>query len=1520
MTVTDAIPLTSAQAGLWFGQTLAPDNATFNVCDAIEIPGEVNVDALARAARLAVSESDALTTRLIESGDGWRQVPGDHDLPLPTVVRTDDADPWPTIIAQVRGWTGTVHDLSVVPGVHQWIIAAPERTFWVLAVHHALIDAYGLSLVFNRGAALYAHLVAGTDDTAAPLGLIAEVVDGDLDYLASDAYATDAGFWAEHLDGAAETGVSGQADAVRTLRTPLPQIPGNWTVAVTAAVAAYLARVRGDTEISLGFLLMNRLGQPSARVPTVAVNLVPLRIATRPGDTVADIISGAGAAIRELSRHQRYRGRPVGTGPTLTGGFSRFAGTVVNAKPFAPSVRFAGRDAVQHSIERGPVQDFSVTVSPTRDGELSLLIDADADRYDEAALAGLAGDIARFLLTFTDPGSAEHKLAMLAVITAAEAEEAARLGRGGPNSGGPSMIETFDATVTANPSAVAIVAPDATWTFTELATRTEILARTLRGAGVRADDPVAIVADSSAATVAAILAVWRAHGAFVPIDPRYPADRVRHLLTDCGARAVLVTESTRDLAAQHLPADVTLIDLDTDDAGKFPEAPLPLGYPHPESSAYVIYTSGSTGLPKGVVIPHHAVSTLLGSHRHFTMPDHPIRILSTHTFSFDSAVVPLAWMCFGHHLYLIDRADVTDPDVVIGVIRDNRIDYVDAVPALQAEYVRAGLVNPPDGEHIPRWLSTGGEAFSPSLWTELTGNPAVTVFNLYGPTETTVEITFATVADTPEPSIGVPSRGADLHVLDRHLQPVAPAAEGELYIGSRQLARAYHHRPDLTAQRFVASPFAAGERLYRTGDLVRWNGFGQLDYLGRADDQVKVRGYRVELGEVESAVMTAARNLRIQVGAIVADVRASAGSPARLVAYLTGTGTTDFAALREEITRIAPSYIVPSAFVPIDAVPLSPAGKTDRRALPDPWRGQVPTPRPVSGDSPVAVLCGLIADILEVPAVDPGDDFFSLGGDSIISIQLTSRAREFGIVVSPRQVFELRTAQALADAATHTSSAAVTADPAQAVGEIPFTPLMHRVLRNGGPLDPFAQVRAYRIPSGASLIDLADTLDTLRRTHPMLRARLTDGGLVVDGSPADDAQTSVEIVDTPAGLDAVAAQSWAEQRITETAHLLRPHAGLMSRGLLIRDLPTRDGRTDAFVLLLHHLVVDGVSWRILGEDLRTAFDAVSRAAAPSLPAPTTSFREWSRGLVSRATDADVTAGTPLWEHPPATPGADDIVVSARPLDASVDTASAVDRFEVDLPTHDAIAAIPDLYRTGPTEVLLATLALAIARVYPEDGPRSRRLFVDLEGHGRDETLVDGVDLSRTVGWFTAFWPVPVRIPADTTPAGPAALVRSADTVIKQVKERLAAPMFGGLEYGLLTELAPGTQPQRPSGVLFNYLGRLTTGEGSGPFSAVWPGKPIIVVRDDAMPVSHPLEINAVTVAVDDELRLRVEISFVRTLIGRARAQRIVDEWSAILAALAAPDTFGELGGITPSDSLVDDLTQDEIDEFADEFA
>ncbi|MFT4044143.1 MAG: amino acid adenylation domain-containing protein, partial [Gordonia sp. (in: high G+C Gram-positive bacteria)] len=1368
------IDLTMSQAALWFGQTLDPRNPTFNVCDAVELTGDVDLAALTRAVHLAVTESDALTTRFHETAHGVTQEPGAFVLAPPDVIELAPGDLWPQLRRHVERWTATARDLRTEPGVHQWLLHSGDTVFWVLAAHHALIDAYGLSLVFSRGAEIYRKLAsvsvtAGSHpDLGRPLGSIRDVVDQDLTYLGSDRARDDADFWAAQLARAtpAPEGAA-QARSVRSARRMLapltnPAGPGNWAAVVTAAVAGFLARRTGEQQHTLGFLLMNRLGLASARVPTSAVNLVPLTIPAGPGDRIAELIDATATAMRTVSAHQRYRGAAVpGARPTLTTGFTRHVGTVVNVKPFATRLDFGGVPAIVHSIERGPTQDFSVTVSAGPDGRPELIIDADADRYDDAALLSLLTGLSTFIDEFAgaDPG---RPLASLPLLTETQRAAVRALGDGGPNpAGATSILELFDATVSARPDDVAIVGHDGTLTFAELADRAARIGAALATHGIGTDDLVAVVAETSAAAWSAILGIWRAGGAYVPIDPKYPGERIAHQLADSAPRVVLVTSEARGVlndvlsGDDLLSGDTVILDLDTlaepgtlqepGEAGAFGTPPA---YPHPDALAYVIYTSGSTGLPKGVMISHRAIATLLGSHRHFTMKQPAQRLLSTHTLSFDSSVANIAWLCAGHQIHLIDRADVTDADLVVEYVRAQRIDYVDAVPVLIDAYVRAGLLERTAGRHLPRYLSTGGEAFPPALWSDLTGRTDVTVFNLYGPTEATVEITFTEVSDTPLPSIGVPSRGSVLHVLDRHLQPVAEGAPGELYLATPQLARGYLGRSALTAQRFVANPFGGGGRLYRTGDLVRWNAHGRLDYLGRSDDQVQIAGYRVELGEVEALLARAARTAGFHADQIVADVRISPAGARRLVAYLTGTTGNDFSALRAAASAIAPAHLVPGVFVPVEGIPCAPSGKTDRGALADPWT-QRAAPPVTATDSPAGILCEIVAELLDLDQVTADDDFFSLGGDSIIAIGVTSRARAFGLALTPRDVFELRTPRALAGHAAHGEQrAAVPADPSRAYGDLPLTPLMRRVLR-GGHLGGFAQARVLRVAAGIDRGLLAEALAAVFDAHPILGAALTAEGAGAEGiyaegirvAPRDRSGTALDITEVtlPAGLDAAAVQGRVTEYAAhaardlnpEAARSLDPHAAPLIRALLVRGLP--DGECDGLVLVIHHLVIDGVSWRILIDDLRVAFEQVGAARAVQLEPEATSFREWACALRDRASDADLAAGFSSFEHPAAT--ANEVRIGTRPLDPATDTAAHVERFEVDVPAAAVVSRLPKLYNTGPTEVLLGTLAVAIGAVHARDG--QRRLFIDVEGHGREERLVDGVDLSRTLGWFTA---------------------------------------------------------------------------------------------------------------------------------------------------------------------------------------
>ena len=654
----------------------------------------------------------------------------------------------------------------------------------------------------------------------------------------------------------------------------------------------------------------------------------------------------------------------------------------------------------------------------------------------------------------------------------------------------------------------------------------------------------------------------------------------------------------------------------------------------------------------------------------------------------------------------------------------------------------------------------------------------------------------------------------------------------------------------------------------------------------------------------------------------MADVRAARSGTDRLVAFLTGTKGHDFAALRDAIRAVAPAHLVPAIFVPVETIPLNPNGKIDRRALPDPWLGRdTAAPEVISG-STESVLCALVADLLDLDEVDAGDDFFGLGGDSIIAIQLTSRARELGVSVTPRQIFELRTVAAIATAA-HTTDEETderTNDPARAYGKIPLTPLMKRVVRTGH-LEGFAQARVMRVPATIGSTELSEALAVLAAAHPILRARLHTDHIEVQPEAGGGGTTPIALRELrmPDDVSGDEAQAWITARVTETAHTIDPQTTDLARALLITGLADTP-ETNAFVLVIHHLAVDGVSWRILTEDLSAATAAVTQARAPHIRQGTTSFREWALGLEERAQDADLAASAAQWAHPHTSD--DEVLLSSRLLDPAVDTAGRVKRIEIDIPADAVVSRLPALYRTGPTEVLLATLGLAVGTHF---GNGRGRLFIDLEGHGRDETLVDGVDLSRTLGWFTAFWPVPVDLPhigdqtiSPSAPSLPAP--QSIDSVIKQVKERLALPRFGGLEYGLLTELRSGATAQQASPVLFNYLGRMTTGEGDGPFSSLWPQRPLLVVRDDQMPVSHPLEVNAMTVSGDQGMVVRVEVSWVATLIDSDDVTTVVRAWSDILAMLDEPDVLATLGGTTPTDSLVADLTQDEIDEFANEFA
>jgi non-ribosomal peptide synthase protein (TIGR01720 family) len=719
-------------------------------------------------------------------------------------------------------------------------------------------------------------------------------------------------------------------------------------------------------------------------------------------------------------------------------------------------------------------------------------------------------------------------------------------------------------------------------------------------------------------------------------------------------------------------------------------------------------------------------------------------------------------------------------------------------------------------------------------------------------------------------------------VLDRRLRPVPVGVPGELWLGGPGVARGYLGRPALTAEKFIPDPFAgAGARMYRTGDRFRWLADGTLDFLGRLDQQVKVRGVRIEPAEVEAALRTHPAVRNAAVGA------RGEGNACRLVAWVAADPPISPAELREHLRGILPEALVPTAFVMLEALPLNRHGKVDGRALPDPEAPAAAAEHAAPRGEVERVLAAVWERVLNVPRVGADDSFFELGGDSLLSIQVVARARAAGVIVTPRQLFEHPTVAALARVARTGAAPAAPRGPVS--GEAPLTPAQRRFFARELPDRHhfnMAVMVAPREPLEPAA--LAAAVAALLEHHDALRLRFTrrDGEWVQAHAPLEGADAApLAVID----LSAVPPGE-RERRMEAEAEAVQRSLHL-ERGPLLRAAYFRPGGGEPGRLLLavHHLVVDGVSWRVLLEDLEAAYEAARRGRPAALPPRTTSFREWAERLAAHAGAPETLAEAAYWSAAAQTPTA--ALPAAGGNGAGGDGAGA-DPVWSSLSAHETAALlreVPAAYRTQVNDVLLAALARAVARWTGE-----RRLRVDLEAHGREE-LFEGVDLSRTVGWFTAVHPVVLELPAGG----------GEGDALKAVKEQLRAVPRHGVGYGLLRWQGPAevrealARAPRPQ-VAFNYLGQ---------FGGTLPGGGLLAFADDptgpqqdpAAPREHLLEVVG---AVRGD-RLEVAWTPAPGALPRATVERLAGWYLDELRALIAHCLDEGAGGATPSDfSLV----------------
>ncbi|WP_110495011.1 non-ribosomal peptide synthetase [Amycolatopsis antarctica] len=1514
--VTDLLPLTPLQTGLFFLTGFADDGPDpYLMRFRIDLNGTVDGGRLRAAAGALLADHPNLRAGFTYTAAGTpvQFVPVTGTARCRVLDLRAEADPAAALATAEAEEERERFDPASPPLLRLTAAILPGgHSALLVTAHHLLFDGWS-------GPLLVAELLRayGGGGTTAP----GRPYRDYLAWLGRRDIAADRAAWRHALDGLEEPTLlapAGAGDAERRARRQETVLPAGLTAELTAFLRSHGLTVATLVQVIWGLLLGRLTGREdvvfgavvSGRPPELAgsasliglcANTVPVRVRADSGESLGDLLERVRLEQAALLEHQ-YLGLADIQREAAPGELFDTVLVVQNYPLDGAAVRDAAGELGLREVRAYDDTHYPVALVVEPGTELRLVWKYSAAAFGEDEIRRLGRRFELLCRAVVErPGTRSETVD---VLLPGERDrlllEHNRTARDRRPLG---LAELFAAAAAAHPERTAVTDAGHSLSYAELDARSDELAGELAGLGAGPERIVAVALPRCANLIVAMLAVQKAGAVYLPVDPGYPEGRIAHMLADA-APSLLVTDAEADVRA---PAGVPRLLLGT--GASLTGRAVPAVRPSPAAAAYVIYTSGSTGVPKGTTVTHTGVADLVGTMTEAFDVGPGSRVLQFASVSFDTSVWELCMgVLTGATLVIVpDEARAGEP--LAHFLRYHEITHATLPPAalssLAPERVPAGMT-----------VITAGEACTPALVRAWSADRPM--FNSYGPTETTVDITLWECRDEPGMTavpIGDPVHNTAVYLLDHRLRPVPEGVTGELYAAGTGLARGYLGRAGLTAARFVADPFgAAGSRLYRTGDLARRRPDGTLVYAGRADHQVKVRGFRIEPGEVE-AVLTAHP---VVGGAAVVAVPDTRGGN-RLIGYLVADGELDVTDVRAAALRTLPDHMVPAVFVELDEFPLTPNGKLDRRALPEP---PVATPAgqgPDAGGRVARTLAGIVGEVLGLPAIGSADDFFALGGDSISSIQVVSRAHAAGLDLRARDVFECRTVAALADlaASRETSgprAAPVTADP---VGTMPATPVMLWLRDLGGPIGRFSQSQVLRTPAGLTESGLLSVVRAVLGRHDMLRARLDrteDGGWTLEVPPGDAVQPAdlVSTVDVSA-VDEYRLPDVVAEHLDRAADLLAPENGVLARFVWLRSGEGLPGR---LIVLIHHLAVDGVSWRILPGDFAAAWAAVAAGTDPPDPASGTSFRAWARRLAEAGTEGEFAGELPHWR---ATLTAAPEGPAGGPTDPRRDLVGVARLIHQVVPAHRCaplLTALPEAYGTGVQEVLLTALTLAVARGHARAGTPTRELLVRLEGHGRTELLA-GADLSGTVGWFTTGYPVRLGI-AGADLGDALAGGESAGRVLKAVKEQLVGvPGEQGLGYGVLRHLDPAAAPELAAyaepEVSFNYLGRFTEPAGDTDWQPVAGASGVDGAAEPGQPMAHALEINAVAVEIDGETELHVDWLYAPGVIDDTGAHDLAETWLDTLDALADHAAGPAAGGHTPSDLALVSLSQHQID-------
>jgi fengycin family lipopeptide synthetase B len=1515
-------PLSYAQQRIWFLDQMDPGNSAYNVPSAMRLSGQLDLPALLKSLEEIVRRHESLRTvfsvldgqavQIVQAPEGWtwslidlsELEPGEREAEALKLAKQDPACPF---------------DLAHGPLLRTRLIClTPHEHILLLTMHHIVSDGWSLGVFIRELSTLYEAFSGGQTSPLEELSIqYADYTQWQREQLSGAVLEQHLSYWRDELKGAPlvlELPTDRPRPNVqRTCGRSLPFAVSKKVSAelevlsrresttlymtLLAAFQTLLYRYTGQDDFLVGSAIANRNRAETEGLIGLFVNTLPQRARLSDHPTFRELLKRVSDSALDANLHQDLPfsmlveelqpQRDLSHTPLFQVIF------VFQNVPIDPLV-LPGLTITPVEIEDEAAKyDLSLSMTSGAEGLSGRLV-YNTDLFDESTVRGMQAQLQNLLEAIvSDPN---WDISALSLTTERERHQLLyEFNEWDRHFPGATLIhETVERQAEMRPRAPAVDCEGEVLSYAELNRRANQLAHYLIRLGVGPERPVAVYLQPSLEMVISLLAILKAGGAYVPLSPACPPDRLSFMLEDTAASLLLTQESFLHLLPEKRPEAICLDSEFESIACESQENPaLAVS---PDNLAYVLYTSGSTGIPKGVMVTHRNVSRLFEATEDWFGFDESDVWTFFHSYAFDFSVWEL-WgaLRYGGCVVVIPFWMSRSPETFFEHIVEKKVTVLSQTPSAFNQLMRVDESEGGGSDLALKTVVFGGEALKPgnlSGWADRRGVAKPRLINMYGITETTVHVTYHRVTEgdigqAASSVVGRPIPDLQVHILDERLQPLPVGLAGQIYVAGTGLARGYLNRPGLTAERFIPNPFSSsGARLYQTGDQARYKEDGTIEYLGRVDQQVKIRGFRVELGEIEAALRE-----HSAVSQCVVTVGEDSPDEKRIVAYVVPQQHQSLSVddLRDFLKQKLPDYMLPAAFISIAAIPLTQNGKLDHSALPerDSERPKLATSFESPNTEAEKILAGIWSSLLGIDDIGINDNFFELGGDSILVIQVVARARQAGLRLTPKDLFQH---QAIAElAAVVGQSMIVMSEQDLVTGAVLLTPIQQRFFELGlKKINHFNQ--AFLLEAGNELRPelLERVVAHLLQHHDALRMRYHH-----EAGSWQQTNSAGGGFDVFSVIDLSAVNKSQQAKVMERAAERLQRSLDLENGPILRVTLFEKGRKQSPCLLLaiHHLVVDGVSWRILLEDLQKAYRQLESGEEIELGIKSTSFKQWAGALKEYAQSEEIKTELDYWRQHQPDARIQPEFTRGQP---AIHSSRAV---TVGLTKPDTQCLLQSAAK-GHKDQTIAALLVALGQSFTR-WSGERPLVIDLERHGR-EAVLDQVDLSSTVGWFTSIFPFKLEVEENEAAA------------LRKVQKQLEGIPRNGLGYGLLRYLSDDEetaeqlkQMPRPE-VSFNYMGQLD--------QAVSADSLFVAARGRSGAPQDPGETRAYLLDVTASVaggRLRVSFEYSQNLFSRARIEQLAGFYLEALKSIVIYYESSTADSITHQVTSAD-LTGDDL--------